>query len=279
MKNNGCRFVFALIGMIFCVCGSVAGAPNAQDILKSADRNDGLCVLLNVSDPELVIAIAQKSEFVVHAIHENADAVTAMRKAIDARGLYGRVSVNHASFDGGRLPYAENLVSSEFRVQGSEIERVLAPRGAALIQKSSLNTEHRTLNTQSPSGIKGWTKLTKPWPKEIDEWSHFRHNAEENMVADDTVVGPPRHVQWVKGPMFQRSHALAPGTTTMVTAGGRIFYIQDESPISFGGLPGQWRLIARDAFNVRGLRSVATKPPTRLKAAHTPSPQPRPISR
>ena len=35
----------------------------------------------------------------------------------------------------------------------------------------------------------------------------------------------------------------------MVTAGGRIFYIQDESPVSFGGLPGQWRLIARDAFN------------------------------
>jgi len=210
------------------------GAHNADSILQATDRRDGLCVLVNVSDPELAIDIAETSRFVVHAVHENRDTVSAMRRAVDASGLYGRVSVSYASFREGCLPYAENLanlivvMNSGSRISNEEILRVLAPYGVAYANAK---------------------RIVKSYPKEMDEWSHFRHNAEGNMVAEDTVVGPPRHVRWVTKPIFQRDHALTPGTTTMVTAGGYVFYIQDESPIGFGGLPGQWRLIARDAFN------------------------------
>ena len=35
----------------------------------------------------------------------------------------------------------------------------------------------------------------------------------------------------------------------MVTAGGRVFYIIDEGPISSVYLPPQWKLVARDAFS------------------------------
>jgi len=211
-----------------------AKADTARAILGSTDRDNGLCVLVNVSDPEIAVNIGMNSKFVVHALHEDPNVVSAMRKTVDAKGLYGRVSVCQASLKDGHLPYAEDLVnlliveSQKSKVRSPEIERVLAPYGVALLDGK---------------------RISKPYPAEMDEWSHFRHNAEGNMVADDTVVGPPRHVRWVTNPKFQRDHALTPGTTTMVTSGGYVFYIQDESPIGFGGLPGQWRLIARDAFN------------------------------
>ena len=35
-------------------------------------------------------------------------------------------------------------------------------------------------------------------------------------------MGPPRHVQWLADPMWQRHHGLTPGTTTMVGARGRL---------------------------------------------------------
>ena len=33
--------------------------------------------------------------------------------------------------------------------------------------------------------------------KEIDEWTHYLHGPDNNAVADDTRVGPPRYMQWV----------------------------------------------------------------------------------
>ena len=51
-----------------------------------------------------------------------------------------------------------------------------------------------------------WTKTVKPRPAEIDDWTHFLHGPTNNAVADDSVVGPPRQLQWVGGPRWARSH-------------------------------------------------------------------------
>ena len=224
-----------LLASIVLMCSGTAIAQDvekrADDILSSSDRADGLCVLVQVPDPALAIALARKSRFVIQVLHDDADTVAAMRKIIDARGLYGRVSVCESSLPSGQLPYAENLVNLLVVGEGvakDEALRVLAPYGVAHLDGGT---------------------MVKPYPKEMDEWTHFRHSAEGNMVAQDTVVGPPHHVRWVAGPMFQRHHAMTPGTTVMVGSNGRLFYIQDESPIGFAGLPDRWRLVARDAFN------------------------------
>ena len=37
----------------------------------------------------------------------------------------------------------------------------------------------------------------KPWPKEMDEWSHPRHGADGNAVSCDTLVAPPERVRWI----------------------------------------------------------------------------------
>ena len=64
----------------------------------------------------------------------------------------------------------------------------------------------------SRDGKGGWTKTQKPWPKEIDEWTHYLHGPDRNPVARDTVLGRSRRLQWQESPctrsstIFPRSH-------------------------------------------------------------------------
>ncbi len=97
-----------------------------------------------------------------------------------------------------------------------------------------------------------WLKVTKPWPAEIDQWSHHLHAADGNPVANDRVVGPPKHYQWVAGPVWAQSHETDSNLRCLVTARGRIYYIVNEAPTSLAGPqspPDKWFLAARDAFN------------------------------
>ena len=93
--------------------------------------------------------------------------------------------------------------------------------------------------------------VTKPWPEEIDEWTHFLHDASGNALARDSVVGPPRHLQWVAKPLYCRSHETDSSVSGLVSGGGRIFYILDEglTGIIDPRLPPRWSLVARDAFS------------------------------
>ncbi|GAG31683.1 unnamed protein product, partial [marine sediment metagenome] len=78
---------------------------------------------------------------------------------------------------------------------------------------------------------------------------HFLHGADNNAVARDTVVGPPRRFQWISGPRWARSHDHLSSLSAMVSAKGRIFHIIDEAPAASVAFDPQWRLAARDAFS------------------------------
>ncbi len=251
-------------------CGVAFGSQDAERtanlISRCSKHGDGLSVVVNAPDSKLIVALAEKSKFVVQSIHGDAKVADGVRAAVDNRGLYGRISARQASLQ--HLPYVENLVNllivydyPRLQRQGltaDEMARVIAPYGEIWVRCSSAAEATAVRGRLLDAGLvrsrdsaeaAEWVHATKPYPEEMDQWTHFRHNAEGDMVARDTLVGPPRHVQWVAGPIWQRHHALTPGTSTMVTAGGRLFYIQDESPIGFAGLPDQWALLARDAFN------------------------------
>jgi len=136
-------------------------------------------------------------------------------------------------FDGRHLPYINNLVNllvaeGPCGVSTAEMMRVLAPLGVAYVNGK---------------------KTVKPWPKEIDEWTHYLHGSDNNAVARDAVVGPPRSLQWVSGPAWGRHHDGLASLSAMVSAGGRIFYILDEAPTSLMHIESRWNLVARDAFS------------------------------
>jgi outer membrane protein assembly factor BamB len=235
MKQNCVtKIAVAFCAACLCAAGSASG-DSAEEILETTGVDGGLVVHVGCVDGRLTAALGADERFVVHGLDADSGNVAKARMHIRSLGLQGRVSVDRLR--GEALPYADNLanlvVSEDLgAVPPAEAMRVLAPRGVAYIQKNG-----------------AWEKTIKPWPEEMDEWTHWRHAADGNMVSKDRLVGPPRYAQWVAGPLWQRHHAMAPSITTMVSARGRIFYIADEAPMGVTGLPGQWRLIARDAFN------------------------------
>jgi len=210
----------------------------ASEILRDTGVQGGLVVHLGCGDGRLTAALHQNDRYLVHGLDSDPEKVSQARAHILSRRLYGPVSVEH--WDQSHLPYTDNLVNLLVAEQLAdvpmrEVRRVLAPKGVAYIAKGD-----------------GWEKITKPWPDDIDEWTHDVHGPDGNPVAQDRVVGPPKHYQWTAGPTWLRSHDSDASVSAVVTAQGRLFYIIDGAPISLPGnhpLPDKWSLMARDAFN------------------------------
>ncbi len=256
-----------LLGSLVVSAALAADAPrvNPQDvaeaksILAAADFTGGLIVHLGCGDGRLTAALYSGGGAVVHGLTSDRAKMIEARRNIGDVCLYGKVSVD--TFDGEHLPYVDNLVnlvvvnSLGGQVTGEEIARVLVPNGVAMI-RNPLAISHVPFGIAASCDPKGWTQLSKPWPDEIDQWTHFLHNAGGNAVSSDRRVGPPRHLQWDGGPKWSRSHETDMSMTAAVTAGGRLFHTVDEGPIGIHETPKDQRqlpdkcfLVARDAFN------------------------------
>lgn len=221
---------------LFLVFPVNAGSTEqASEILSESGVSAGLFVHLGSGDGELTTALCCRDNIQVHGLDRDPGRVVAARKKIFDQGRYGNVSI--AQLSGSQLPYVDNIVNLLIAdnldgVAESEVLRVLVPQGVALI---------------GPRGNR--RRIVKPRPDNIDEWSHYLHDASGNSVAHDDVVGPPRHLQWVGSPRWSRHHDRMASMSALVSTGGRMFYIMDEGSRVSIQLPPRWKLIARDAFN------------------------------
>lgn len=235
--------IAVVVSVILAVC--LVNAMSSDKILKESGVKGGLVVLLGCEDPEVAVELGAAPAFTVHILASDEKQVKAIRGLAESKGVYGKVSAE--LFSGKTLPYVDNLVncivvSGKWDVEREEILRVLAPRGIAIFTDGG-EAQSKTANPKS--------KIIKPVPANIDEWTHFLRGADNNAVAQDTVVGPPRRLKWLADPLWLRSHETPSGIQAMVTGGGRIFYIFDEGLIGITDprLPGRWSICARDAFN------------------------------
>ena len=215
--------------------GADAAAPAAQEILKATGVRGGFIVHLGCGDGRLTAALHAGDGYIVHGLDADAKNVASARAHIQSLGLYGKVSAEQ--WAGGGLPYIDNLVNLIVaedlgKTPMEDVMRVLAPGGVAYVKTAG-----------------AWAKTVKPRPKEIDEWTHYLHDPGNNAVAHDSLVGPPRHMQWVGTPSWSRHHDHMASMSALVSANGRIFYIMDEGPRDAILLPSKWMLVARDAFN------------------------------
>jgi len=220
-------------------CAIAAAAPGAEsqaaDILAATGVKGGLIVHVGCGSGRLTAALRANDSFMVQGLATDAADVDKARAYLQAEGVYGAVTIDRIT--GGRLPYIDNLVNlvvSEDlgKVSMQEVMRVLCPDGVAYTKQAGK-----------------WVRTVKPRPKQIDEWTHYLHDASNNAVAHDKVIGPPRRMQWVGSPRQSRHHDRMSSVSAAVSAGGRVFYIFDEAtPVSILITP-QWSLIARDAFN------------------------------
>ena len=248
MRNSTHRSVARLLCLTalaacFATARDASGAT-AEEILAATGTKGGLVVHVGCGTPSagadqagsLTAALRATPSFTVHGLSRDHALVQDARRHIRARGLSGPVSVDW--WDGQKLPYVDNLanlvVAHELPQAGgtAEIMRVLAPDGVARIWDGEQ-----------------WRSVRKPRPDDIDEWTHYLHDATNNAVAHDTVVGPPRHYQWHGTPRWSRHHESMSSTSALVSAKGRLFHIFDEGSKASILLPPKWSLFARDAFN------------------------------
>lgn len=213
-----------------------ASPAEATSVLQDAGVSAGFIVHLGVTDGEFTKALKSGDTTQVHGLTRNAETVQKLRETWVEQDSYGDISLT--LFDGNELPYVDNLVNLFVAedldgVDMEEILRVLVPNGVAMVKGDDGN----------------WTKTVKPIPEDIDEWTHYLHDASGNSVADDDVVGPPRHLQWVGSPRWSRHHDRMASMSALVSSGGKMFYIMDEGSRISIQLPPKWKLIARDAFN------------------------------
>lgn len=216
-----------------------SATAKGRAILEASGVSGGLLVHVGCGEGRLTAALGAQGAYLVQGIDTDQKKISSAREFVLSHR--GRSKVSLRRFDGRRLPYADNLVNlllvgDGASVDQSEMLRVLCPGGVGL-----------WLN---PDGsIEANRKLLKPWPEAIDDWSHWRHGADGNPVATDSVVGPPHHVQWISGPRWQVHHDMVPSFSAMVSSGGRIFYVVNEAAAGVRGLPDRWHVVARDAFN------------------------------
>jgi len=223
------------------LCSGDSRAESGTEIIKASGICGGLIAQIGCDDPELTVGLRTSESFLVHTLDTDAARVAKAREHIKACGLYGPVSAD--TFNGTDLPYAENLVNllvirdTGCEIQDDEIMRVLAPGGVAVFfdRQSKLKNRQRV----------------KPWPEEIDEWTHYLYDATGNAVSRDSEAGPPRSMRWVAAPLWPRSHEYTPSISALVTSGGRMFYIMDDGVRGLfdSRFPEKWAIYARDAFN------------------------------
>jgi len=228
--------VLSLLALSLSWCAATAGEQAAAgEILAAAGVRGGLVVHLGCGDGKLTAALRASASYVVQGLDTDAASVEKARAHIRSLGLYGAVTADR--WDGKRLPYADNtlnlvVASGQWQVASEEVLRALAPNGVAYLREGD-----------------GWKKTVKPRPKEMDDWTHYLYDASGNAVSHDTLVGPPRRLQWTGSPRWSRHHDRMASMSCMVSANGRLFYIMDHGPVASVNLPPVWELVARDAFN------------------------------
>ncbi len=238
------RFLTMCVGFLAMLCilsvawaGPTSAEREAREILDAAGVRGGLIVHVGCGDGKLTAALRASDSYTVHGLEADPAKVAKARSYILTQGIYGPVSVE--KYSGSVLPYADHLINlvvmqDAGKVPMDEVMRVLAPGGVACVRNNGK-----------------WEKAVKAWPDTIDQWTHFLHDASNNAVAKDSVVGPPRRLQWVAPPLWLRSHETPSGIQSPVSAAGRLFYFFDEGLIGITDerLPARWSLVCRDAFN------------------------------
>ena len=174
----------------------------------------GLLVHVNCGTGEQTLQLGRSGTFLVHGLAKDAKKAQQAQRLFSRTGCYGQISAEH--WAGTHLPYSDNLVNllvvdAADAGLRADIMRVLVPGGVARI---------------------GRELVRKPWPKELDGWTHLRHGPSGNPVSNDTALSLPRRIHWIA--KASRDHM------PLLSAKGRNFYGGVAARDAFNGLP-MWR--------------------------------------
>ncbi|HYE99295.1 MAG TPA: hypothetical protein VEJ18_10310, partial [Planctomycetota bacterium] len=241
--------------MILIAALLLAQDPVLEDALRA--RPAGLAVVVGADDPALVLRIAEGGRRIVHVLEGDEGRRRALREAAAAGGRAGLVAIE--AWDAPVLPHAEHLADLMVvarDIPEAEILRVLAPGGTALVRADGR-----------------WTALRKPRPDGFDDWTHWRHGPDGNMVSRDREVAAPQGLRWVAGPAQDAGGRKWYYDHVLLTANGRNIHVYEEAIVtrsSWNGVLLWTRPFKAHVFRETGLPVPADAPP-KIKLGTRPS--------
>jgi outer membrane protein assembly factor BamB len=236
--------VFFTVFLSFQLYGQIP-----SELFKTSGFKGGVIAAAGSITSAEMLELSGKSSFLVHIIELSKKNVQVLKKDAYLKGKGGKVTVS--IYNGSYLPFIDNFVNvlictETMSISSKEIDRVLVPGGIVYTQK-----DMKLSSYTSESAVQGWKKYRKPVSSKLDEWTHFMHGPDNNPVSKDDVVGHPYHIQWVAGQKSAKDHTKSIASTqVIVSAGGVIYYIAEETPLALTFLfAPKWYLYARDAYN------------------------------
>ena len=202
-------------------------------VLQGPPAAVGFCAQLGWGEGRWGLELGRSGRFAVHVLEASEANVPLARTQIAAEGLNGQVIIE--SWNAATLPYADNLINvllvgNPGRFSQAELLRVVTPRGLVCTRQGGR-----------------WEVTRKSWPADLDEWTHWRHGADGNMVSHDRAVTAPTGLRWVAGPAQDAGGRKWYYDHVLVSAAGRSFYLYESN------------VVARDSFNGRLLWERAGK--------------------
>ena len=207
------------------------------ELIGKTGVSGGIIVHLGCGDGRVTPDLAPTDRFIVRGLGMDSMRIRAATERTHDRGMPVSARTSFDLWDGKTLPFADNLINilvadDTNQVERAELLRVVAPLGFVFSRDGD-----------------GWQQFQKPWPRGMGEWPHANHGADGNAVTPDERVAPPGSLRWIGGPLWLKHHNHTVNFSSMVSAGGRLFYILDDSTPGTFGLKDNWQLIARDGFN------------------------------
>jgi outer membrane protein assembly factor BamB len=229
LAAGGRLFVVTLEGRIRCFGGAKVAvrkypregkvsrtAPGAggraAGMLKTAGVSDGYCVVLGVGDGKLVEELARREKLYVIAVDLDAKKVDALRRRLDAAGLYGTRATVHVA-DPARFelpPYLANLIVSgdiKNKTSVEKIFRALRPYGGtACLPAAAKSKLAAWVREAKAAGVEvkiagGYALMVRAGgPAGAAEWTHQWGSAGNTMASNDSLVRAPLGVLWFGGP-------------------------------------------------------------------------------
>lgn len=232
-----CRFVIAVTACLSAYSvAAQTGEVLARQVVAEGGFQGGLIVLVGGHDVELAVSLGKAPNVLIHWLVRESAGLEDVRREIREAGVYGRVSA--MAWEGSALPYADGMVNlllleedGRLEVGQPEAARVVAPMGATM---------------QLRNGARIGSCDRKPWPQDVDEWTHSRRDATGNAVSRDGRAGPPQSVQWEAIPRWNRGTK----TSALVSESILVALVNASDTADF------WRNLNRD------MRIVAVRPAT-----------------
>jgi outer membrane protein assembly factor BamB len=194
-----------------------AAAAKAKKILKTSGVRDGHAIVAGIRDGHVVGELLKQSELMVIGVDPDERKVDALRRRLDAAGLYGKRAMVIAGdpFDCGLPPYLADLIVLEDPKVRPPLHSLRPHGGIACVLVDSAKAE-------------GWVKEAKLENAEVKQsgefvlitregalpgsapWTHQNADPGNTLCSRDDLVRAPLGLLWFGGPSsrlsFDRHH-------------------------------------------------------------------------